>query len=193
MGSCISKSVVGQDQCQDQPIEIKNKVEHKHFKTILNAFEYTDQIVNAEDKIRDKYLTNEIEVKKIINNGDVINIMYLEDNEIYFILMKHIFDQYINNDKINLVRKTTIDDAYNFIVNNDVHLIFLDRVIGKNMRGDDLYNKLKDEKYDVSNIIFISAIDNLKDIDYYEKNGIKYFIKPLKIERFVKFINNIII
>ena len=191
MGSCISKSVVGQDQCQDQPIEIKNKVEHKHFKTILHAFEYTDQIVTAEEEICNKYLSKNIKMKKITNNGDVINIMYLEDNEIYFILMQHVIDQYINKD-IKMVMKTTIDDAYNFIMNNDVHLIFLDRVIGKNIRGDDLYNKLKDEKYDVSKIIFISSIDDLEDINRYEKNGIKYFTKPLKIEKFVKFMNNII-
>jgi DNA-binding NtrC family response regulator len=184
MGSCMSAEAL---QVEPYTIEIKNNVEQQNFKNITHAFEYIDQLIIKEEKICDKYLNKNI-IMKDLSHNQVINILYLEDNEIYYVLMKYILEQNISH-SINMVMKTTIPDAYDYIQTNHVDLIFLDRVLENGFLGDELYYKLLDEKYDVSKIIFISSVDSLADIDRYEQCGIKYFTKPLKIDKFVQFIN----
>lgn len=190
MGSCMSLSK-NNNSMKPTMIEIKNIVEQQNFENISRAFDYTEQIISKEEKICNDYLKRNIPMSDLSHKG-VINILYLEDNEIYFVLMKYIFEQYINKENINMVMKTTIPDAYNYIKNNDVDLIFLDRVLDNGIFGDELYNKLLEDNYDVSNVIFISSVDNLEDIERYEQSGIKYFTKPLKIDKFVKFIKTFI-
>lgn len=187
MGSCISCH----SSENDNTIEIKNTVEQQNFKNISNAFDYTEHIITTEENICNKYLNKNIKMKNL-SHKELINIMYVEDNEIYFILMKYIFEKYINKQNINIVRKSTISDAYDYIKNNNIDIIFLDRLLENNVCGDELYNKLLEENYDVSSVVFISSADDLDEIERYEQNGIKYFTKPLKIDKFVQFIESFI-
>ena len=114
-----------------------------------------------------------------------INILYVEDVEIYYNLMKHIFEKYINLN-VNLIWKKNVKDAYESIENDNIDVIFIDRIL-ENEMGDDLINRLIDEKkFDISKIIIISSVDNLKDIESYIELGISYFMKPLDMKLFIK-------
>lgn len=194
MGSCFSmkKNKTNVNNIIKE-IEIKNKIDEQNFDSLNHAFQYSDQKIHHEMEICDKYLCTKINIKQLKKPN--INILYVEDNEIYFVIMKEIFHQYIHHDNVNLIMKKTISSAYEYIKNNDVDLIFLDRVLNNSNGwelGDTLYHKLVDDNYDVSKIIYISSCDNIEDIKNCELLGIKYFIKPIKFDKFVKFINDIL-
>ena len=129
---------------------------------------------------------NNIQIKKETN----INILYIEDNKVYFFLIKQILKKNFKDD-INFIWKDNITDGYNYIKNNEVDLILLDRTLGDGT-GDDLIYKLKDEDYNIKKIILISVIDELRDVEKFNKLGLNYYVKPLKVQDFVKVMNIIL-
>lgn len=195
MGSCLSLKKDNISYCAEniQEIEIKNKVDDKNFNSIGDAFQYADKKIHHEIEICDNYLDSNIKIKQL--KKPIINILYVEDNEIYFVIMKEIFQQYIRHKNVNMVMKSDIESAYEYIKNNNVDLIFLDRVLNNGDDyeiGDALCHRLINENYDTSKIICISSCDKIEDIRDYEALGIKYFTKPIKFDKFVKLINTIL-
>lgn len=128
-----------------------------------------------------------------INKKDV-SILYVEDCDIYMPLMKFIFEKYLKNINLKIELKNNINDAYDYIKNNNVDLIFLDRELNNEEIGDTLIGMLINEEiYDITKIIIISAIDNLDDIQTFLDMGVYYFKKPLDVPLFIKKIENIFI
>ena len=132
-------------------------------------------------------IDNNLKIKK-----KDINILYVEDCDIYMPLMKFIFNKYLKNINFNITLKDNVNDAYEYIKNNDIDLIFLDRQLKNKETGDTLIDILIDEQiYDIKKIIIISAIDNLDDIQTFLDMGIYYLKKPIDIPIFIKTIENI--
>lgn len=120
---------------------------------------------------------------KIVKNKP-INILYLEDAEIHYFLLKFMFHRYIDAN-INIIWKTTNEECYNYIENYNVDLLFVDRVL-TNEIGDDLILKIRDNNiFDLKKIIIISAINKQEDIQKFIDMGIFYFKKPLDTEIFI--------
>ena len=202
MGLCFSKDNINEEphnktenKTEDKtdkniklyPIEIKNVVHITN--NIQDGFKENDKIINKEIIINTEFLTNKIENNLKINKKENINVLYVEDNQVYFSLMKYIFKKHIRK-KVNFHWKKTVKEAYNFIKTIDIDLIFLDRQLNDEM-GDDLLQLLLMDKYNISKVIFISALDDIDDINKYEKMGIYYYVKPIKIDQFIKTMNKI--
>ena len=123
-----------------------------------------------------------------------LNILYIEDCESYLNLMKYIFDNRVDQN-INVVWKANVDEGLEYLNNNNVDLIFLDRNLRteKIQDGDNLIKIIKDQKiFDLRRVIIISGVENKDDIIYFNKLGITYFVKPIKVEEFLKTIKEII-
>ena len=124
-------------------------------------------------------------------NKTKINILYVEDCEMYFPLMKFIFSKYSNLD-IELIWRTNITDAHEYASTNKVDLIFLDRQLKDGDKGDDLINQfIKDKSFDIKKIIIISSLSDLDEIQHFLDLGVFYFTKPIDINIFMDKINGI--
>ena len=151
-----------------------------------NIADAVNDIIQQElDIIQKMSMCNINNIK--INKTTDINILYIEDNQVYFFLIKQILKKHFKGD-INLIWKDNITDGYTYIKNNEIDLILLDRTLGDGT-GDDLIYKLKDEDYNIKKIVLISVIDELKDVEKFNKLGLNYYIKPLKVQEFVKIMN----
>lgn len=112
-------------------------------------------------------------------------VLYLEDAEIHYDLLLFIFKKYINPN-VNIIWKTTINDGYNYLENNEIDLIIIDRILKNNEMGDDMINKIKENNiFDLSKVIIISAINKIEDIQKFIDMGIFYFKKPLDTNEFI--------
>ena len=113
-----------------------------------------------------------------------IDILYVEDTEIYVAVMKYIFQQIITNRTVNFIWRKTNNEAYNYIRNNHVDWIFLDRQL-QNEMGDDLISRiLETNLFDTRKIIVISCLDDLQEVRSFTKRGMHYFQKPLDLKGF---------
>lgn len=121
-----------------------------------------------------------------------VTILYVEDCEMYMPLMKFIFSKYCNNINLDLIWRKNIQDAHDYIKNNPIDLIFLDRELKDGEMGDDLVDIIFKEKiFDLNKIIIISSLENVTDIQKYLDMGVYYFKKPIDIEIFITKIKNI--
>ena len=188
MGNCIRK----QNEKTNDDFKTSQKYEEKY----QEKEEESNKIIDTVNDIIKKELNlirnmsmcniNNIQINKTTN----INILYIEDNKVYFFLINQILKKHYKDD-INLIWKDNITDGYNYIKNNNVDLILLDRTL-EDGTGDDLIYKLKDEDYDIKKIILISVIDELTDVDKFNKMGLNYYIKPLKVQEFINIMNIIL-
>lgn len=126
---------------------------------------------------------------KIINKPG-IKILYLEDAEIHYDLLNFLFHNYVSKN-IEIIWKKTIDSAFNYLQNNQVNLVFIDRLL-ENEMGDDLIYKLKETGiYDLKKIIIISSINKPEDIQKFIDMGIFYIKKPIDTNEFIKTMKNV--
>ena len=124
------------------------------------------------------------------SNND-INILYVEDVEIYFNFMEFIITK-LNSDHVNLIWKTNTSDAYEYIKNEKIDFIFVDRMLVEE-RGDTLIETILEEKLlNVEHIIIISALNDSTEVEKYRDIGLTYFIKPLNIQKFINRMNKLL-
>jgi response regulator RpfG family c-di-GMP phosphodiesterase len=170
---------------KESQTEPKNDIEEIKEECIeeKNIIDTVNDIIKKElDTIQKMSMIN-IKNIKITKKCD-INILYIEDNKIYFFLIKQILKKHYQ-DKINITWRIDLASGYKFIKENDVDLILLDRTLDDGL-GDDLIYKLEAENYNIKKIILISVIDELTDVEKFNKMGLNYYIKPLKVQEFVK-------
>ena len=142
----------------------------------------------GKKKIKQTNINNTLKINKIETE---INILYVEDCQMYCPLMKFILAKY-SNLNIKLIWKNNITEAHEYVLNNDIDLIFLDRELSNGERGDDLIEKFLQEKtFDVKKIIIISSLDNLNEIQHFLDIGVFYFTKPIDIDIFISKIKGI--
>ena len=142
----------------------------------------------GKKKIKPTNIDNTLKIKKTDRE---IKILYVEDCQMYCPLMKFILGKY-SNLNIELIWKTNITEAHEYILNNKIDLIFLDRELGNGERGDDLIEKFLQEKtFDVKKIIIISSLDDLNEIQHFLNLGVFYFTKPIDINIFMSKIKGI--
>ena len=119
-----------------------------------------------------------------------INILYLEDVEIHYDLLTFILHTYIDNN-INIIWKKTVNECYDYLENNQIDLIFVDRLL-KNEMGDDLITKIKNNNiFPLNKIIIISAINKVDEIQKFVDMGLFYFKKPLNTAIFIRTMKNV--
>ena len=105
-------------------------------------------------------------------------ILYLEDDELHVQLLSFIIKNFVNNNS-HIVWKKSIDDTYNYIINNKVDIVFIDRILDNEV-GDNLVDRILNNKIINLNKVFIlSSINNNNEIQKFNKMGINYYIKPI--------------
>jgi CheY-like chemotaxis protein len=195
MGNCLCQRKEVKPINKENQTEQKNEVEEIKEDKGKNEVEEIKEdkgkdIINMVNNIIKKELDtiqkmSMINIKNIkITKKTDINILYIEDNQIYFFLIKQILKKHYK-EKINITWKIDLASGYKYIKENDIDLILLDRTLNDGL-GDDLIYKLQKENYNIKNIILISVIDELKDVEKFNKMGLNYYIKPLKVQEFVK-------
>ena len=126
------------------------------------------------------------ESKNSILLSDKVNILYIEDSDIHVQLLTHILKKHCQ--RCVLIHRPTVINGYKYLKFNKVDFLIIDRYLN-NESGDDLIDLIEQEKsFDLNNIIIISEISEPNDIQKYTDMGIKYFIKPLDIEEFIRYI-----
>jgi CheY-like chemotaxis protein len=183
MGNCLCQRKEVKPINKENQTEQKNEVEEIKEDKGKDIINMVNNIIKKElDTIQKMSMIN-IKNIKITKKTD-INILYIEDNQIYFFLIKQILKKHYK-EKINITWKIDLASGYKYIKENDIDLILLDRTLNDGL-GDDLIYKLQKENYNIKNIILISVIDELKDVEKFNKMGLNYYIKPLKVQEFVK-------
>lgn len=186
MGNCVSnkqKEQTYQNEVEEIKVEEIKVEEVEEVKEKETCVTIINDIIKKELDIIHKM--SMINIKNIhIEKKTGINILYIEDNQIYFFLIKQILKKHYKND-VNIIWKTCLKDGYQYIKDNEIDLILLDRTLDDGL-GDDLIYKLEKEDYNIKKIILISVIDDLRDVEKFNKMGLNYYIKPLKVQEFVK-------
>lgn len=145
-----------------------------------------------------KKLTSSVRNITIEKDGTK-NILYIEDNPVYHVLITNILKKIENNtNKFDLTIKSTINDAVKYIdqCHNNIDLILLD-VILPDGYCDVILDKLLEKKFDMNHIIIISRLDDLDNITrkYNQKisNKLSYCSKPINLNHFQKTLESIFI
>ena len=86
---------------------------------------------------------NQDNPKKMITKP--LTILYLEDNEIYCDILQYILKSYVSSN-VTIIWKETVNECYEYLKNNQIDLLFIDRILENNEKGDELIQKINDEK-----------------------------------------------
>ena len=105
-------------------------------------------------------------------------ILYLEDDELHVKLFSFIIKKYVNNN-IDVIWKKTIDNAYDYLINNKVDIVFIDRILDDGVGDDLVYRILINKIIDKNKVFILSSINNINEIEKFNKLGIKYYTKPI--------------
>ena len=133
---------------------------------------------------------NQDNPKKMITKP--LTILYLEDNEIYCDILQYILKSYVSSN-VTIIWKETVNECYEYLKNNQIDLLFIDRILENNEKGDELIQKINDEKlFDPHKIIIISSLNDIENINEFIKSGMVYFKKPLNTQEFVGSMQTII-
>lgn len=105
-------------------------------------------------------------------------ILYLEDDKLHVNLFSFIVKKYVKG-TINVIWRKTIDTAYNYIINNKVDIVFIDRILDNGVGDDLIYRILINNNINNDKIFILSSINNINEIEKFNKLGIKYYTKPI--------------
>lgn len=139
-----------------------------------------------------KKLTSCVKNITIQKNG-VKNILYVEDNPVYHMLIKKILKN-IKTHSFQLTIKSNVNDAINYINenHNNIDLILLD-VILPDGYCDAILDKLLENKFNMNHIIIISRIEDLDATTHKYDETLSYCTKPINLHHFQKTLESIFI
>lgn len=113
----------------------------------------------------------------------MIKAYIIEDEPKAILLLKRYIKKVGDIDLVGFTRDPL--DAYKFLQNNQIDLLFLDIHL-PNLSGMEFYKSLNQQL----NVVFITAHPEYA-VDAFEQNAIDYLLKPLTFPRFLKTWNKI--
>ena len=140
-------------------------------------------ILNKQDDIvAPTSIKKELKTKKIL---------YLEDVEIHYDLMRFVTNKY-TKEHIEICWVVTILQAKSILKEENICGIIVDRKLGDNEMGEDFVEYLVDNNlFDPNKIIILSALSKNEEMKKLTDVGVKYMQKPMDIVKFKNYIEEI--
>lgn len=124
-------------------------------------------------------------------NHKIINILYLEDVELHYDLLNYILHTHLNY-KVNITWVKNSKDAYNYLNNNKIHILMIDRMLNNEL-GEDFTEKVLNEKLlDLTQIIYVSALEIDDICKKHIVNGALYIKKPINVKEIKKVMEQLV-
>ena len=118
------------------------------------------------------------------------HILYLEDMEIHYDLLRLVMQKY-TKDEIVLHWATNSTDAKKLLDENHIDGMIVDRRLGDEL-GENFVKYVLDNKlFDPKKIIILSALSENDDVKCLIDTGVKYMQKPMDIIVFKEYVNEI--
>lgn len=118
-------------------------------------------------------------------NHKIINILYLEDVELHYDLLNYILHTHLNY-KVNITWVKNSKDAYNYLNNNKIHILMIDRMLNNELGEDFTEKVLKEKLLDLTQIIYVSALEIDDICKKHIVNGALYIKKPINVKEMKK-------